>query len=487
MNKSHHFLKLTASTALAVIVGFPSFAQGTGDYSDETNWDINRTTERASGMTESGMVGGMTMPGYNPNTLRPAGDGFGRHQATQDIDMQGNSVNGVGAIIGTGTTVIKGLDFPSDYGDAANKLYVDTILGAMAEDLQDGDTAVEERIDNISAGDGLRRDEDQFSVDDTVVRTFGDQNIGGVKNFQTRINVSSTSNRPLDSRSHADNGVGLYGRASSTTGGYGVVGMNEGASGAGVLAETLSVHGLPLMVSAPSTAMSLVGLSAGGNIVSEISSVGDGVAITGIELPTRGDHAASKEYVDLVVDMLRDEFGISAVSPYIQEAVSLVLDPTATPIEDYYYYSCGTSTVNPDGSRTCSELVIKTPVSPTRGVFRLHETNVQTIVNLGIHLSGSCTLGDQIGYDEIHYFYGTSFPADTTDAEIYYDAHYPESWGFVEGEADHGPGTVTDGCNFQPRAQIFTPSDPEFERLKGFTLYDRNVTPIPSGYTVEEP
>ncbi len=117
----------------------------------------------------------------------------------------------------------------------------------------------------------------------------------------------------------------------------------------------------------------------------------------------------------------------------------------------------------------------------------LRETNVQSIVNLGIRLSGSCALGDQIGYDEIHYFYGTSFPAETTDAEIYFDAHYPETWGFVEGAPDHGPGTVTDGCDFQPRAQIFTPSDPDFERLKGFTLYDRNVTPMPSGYTVEEP
>ena len=487
MNTSQQFMRLAASTALALLASMPSFAQSTGGYSDDTNWDINRTTERASGMTESGMVGGMAMPGYNPNALRPAGDGFGRHQATQDIEMQGNSVNGVGAIIGTGTTVIKGLDFPSDYGDAANKLYVDTMLGAMAEDIQDGDTTVEERIDNISAGDGLQRDEDQFSVDDSVVRTLGDQNIGGVKNFQTRINVSSTSNRPFDSRSHAENGVGVYGRASNTTGGYGVVGMNEGASGAGVLAETLSASGLPLMISAPSTAMNLVGLSAGGNIVSEISSVGDGVAITGIELPTRGDHAASKEYVDLVVEMLRDEFGISAVAPYIQQSVRMVWNSAATPIEDYYYYSCRTSTVNPDGSSTCSERVIKTPVRPTRGVFRLHETNVQAIVNLGIHLSGSCTLGDQIGYDEIHYFYGTSFPANTTGAEIYFDAHYPNSWGFIEGEADHGPGTVTDGCNFQPRAQIFTPSDPEFERLTGFTLYDRNVTPMPNGYAVEEP
>ncbi|WP_417277502.1 hypothetical protein [Celeribacter sp.] len=493
MNRSHHFLKLTASTALAVFVGFPSFAQGTGDYSDETNWDINRTTERALGMNAGGMVGDMAMPGYNPNALRPAGDGFGRHQATQDVEMQGNNltgvneITGVSRIVGNGILVIENLDYPINGFDAANKAYVDEEIAKAAEDLEDSVGETQEGLDNLTGGDGIDRNGDSFEVDNSVVRTFGDQNIGGVKNFQTRINVSSTSNRPLDSRSHAEDGVGLYGRASSIYGGYGVVGMNEGASGAGVLAETLSVNGLPLMVSAPSTAMSLVGLSAGGNIVSEISSVGDGVAITGIELPTRGDHAASKEYVDLVVDMLRDEFGITAVAPYIRESVTVTWNGADTPIEDYYYYSCATRTLNPDGSRTCSDMVIKTPVRPVRAAFRLAETNVQTIVNLGISLTGSCALGDQIGYDDVHYFYGTSFPAETTDAEVYFDAHYPESWGFVEGAPDHGPGTVTDGCNFQPRAQIFTPSDPEFERLKSFTLYDQNVTPMTSGYTVEEP
>ncbi|WP_162804608.1 hypothetical protein [Tritonibacter mobilis] len=131
MNRPHHFQRLTASTALALVVSFPSFAQGTGDYSDETNWDINRTTERASGMNAGGMVGDMAMPGYNPNALRPAGDGLGHHQATQDVEMRGNSltgvneITGVSRIVGNGVLVIENLDYPIDGYDAANKAYVD--------------------------------------------------------------------------------------------------------------------------------------------------------------------------------------------------------------------------------------------------------------------------------------------------------------------------------------------------------------------------
>lgn len=239
---------LMASVALAFVLPAVSLAQDNGEYADGVDWDLNRTTSRADSNVTGEMVGGVQSPGYNPNHLRPAGDGLGKHEATQDLNMQSNNISGVGDIlgigniVGTGTTRILGIAVPIDDGEVANKKYVDDVFSAL-----DGSIDPTDPTGSVTAGDGIEVTTSggvtEVSIDNTVVRTSGDQNIAGVKNFLTRINVSSTSNRPFDSRSHAANGVGVYGRSTTGGAGQGVLGIADGSNGSGVSGLSLGANG----------------------------------------------------------------------------------------------------------------------------------------------------------------------------------------------------------------------------------------------------
>ncbi|MFX4300157.1 tail fiber domain-containing protein [Pseudosulfitobacter pseudonitzschiae] len=332
---------LLLSTVAMTSVAFSALAQE-GDYSDDVNWDLNRTTQRSDLESSGPDVGGMTSPGYNPNVLRPAGDGFGRHEATQDIEMQSNSITGISNIVGNGTSRIVGIASPTDDSEVANKFYVDTMIGDLAEDLEEEIGNVSDGSDDLTGGDGITRTGDSFAVDNTVVRTSGDQNIAGVKNFQTRINVSSNSNRPFDSRSHANGGAGVYGRSTNGTAGIGVVGIADGnsTSAAGVLGSAVGDGGrggsfeaygddgtgiFSLSTGQNSTAAEFVagpdaetamrigvsgsddeftrfsiGDSGGGSslVVGIISERDDGIAISGISTPVNDTDAVNKAYVD---------------------------------------------------------------------------------------------------------------------------------------------------------------------------------------------
>lgn len=328
---------LLLSTVAVSCLSFAVHAED-GGYSDEVNWDLNRTTQRSNMSNDAAGVGDMAAPGYNPNILRPAGDGFGRHEATQDIDMQNNAINSVSRINGDGTMVIDGLDYPTTPYAAANKSYVDEEIAKATEDLEE--EINESGGENITAGDGLERNGDEISVDNTVVRTAGDQNIAGVKNFQTRINISSTSNRPFDSRSHADNGAGVYGRSTSANMGYGVVGISDGAGSVGVFGLTgadgaragnfeatgdnaTGVFGMTSgnggragmfrAYDGAETSVSVIGWEEGDSLMTfgvsqaadgtfapsaEITSVPGGVRFFGLADPVSGSDAANKSYVD---------------------------------------------------------------------------------------------------------------------------------------------------------------------------------------------
>lgn len=343
---------LMASAALAMVLPATSFAEDTGGYSDDTDWDLTSTATRADDNETGPTVGDIQSPGYNPNYLRPAGDGLGKHQATQDLNMQNNNISGigniygVGDIIGDGSTRILGVATPVDDTEVANKKYVDDELTRFADDFPTG----EDMANTISAGDGVdvevAGESATVSVDNTVVRTSGDQNIAGVKNFQTRINVSSTSNRPFDSRSDALGGIGVYGRSTNPNEGTGVLGMADGANGTGVAGYALGQYGRAGNFSASGEAgvgvyavndgpggraatfrsedgsaetVSVVGWEVGDRLMSfgvddtgasvadvdgAIYSTAGGIMITGITAPVNDDDVTNKGYVDDTIDAL---------------------------------------------------------------------------------------------------------------------------------------------------------------------------------------
>lgn len=187
--------QLLGSVAVASMLAATSAGAQSTQYSDDVNWSMQKTTERANVSGAGSLVGDVLSPGYNPNTLRPSGDGFGRHIATEDVDMQGHNVTGVNEItdvtriVGNGALSIENLATPSDPYNATNKIYVDDKVANAKQDLNNTIAVTQGELDNLTGGDGIDRHGSMFDLDETAVRTYGDQNISGVKNFQTRINV----------------------------------------------------------------------------------------------------------------------------------------------------------------------------------------------------------------------------------------------------------------------------------------------------------
>jgi hypothetical protein len=529
--------------AMAMLAASAVFAEDDTGYSDDVNWDIQATTERTNLRDDGGTVGDITAPSYNPNTLRPAGDGFGHHQATRDIEMQGNSVTGVNEItgvsriVGNGVLVIENLDMPSDSFDAANKVYVDNMIAEMAEDVDD----VSESVDNLTGGDGIDRDGTVFNVDETVVRTYGDQNISGVKNFQTRINVTSTSTRPLDSRSSAAGGAGVYGRSTSSELGYGVVGMGDGDGSVGVFGVALGDNGragnfettgddangiyalntgqdgyaaqFRTQEDADAT-VAVIGWEDGDRLMvfgvdqssgsftasGEIYQDGDGIRITGVTEPTAGADAVNKDYVDQLIASLEQQIadlevgsGDPAEASYVDISAGITWQNSGTAQSNLYYYYCARNTVNSDGTSSCEEYGIKSPVKPGQHRLNLYESNITLVYNLSMEVSGSCELGDVIGYDTEVPFYGDTLSAQEArdDGEaavaVLFTEHTPASWGFAPGDITYGAGSITDGCTVKGILDVSSPDDSTLSRRYNMVIHDTSVTPMPSGYTIVDP
>lgn len=148
MENHSNRLKITALIVAASLGAGPLAAQDAG-------WELDKTLERVA-IGSGGMeVGGLESPGYNPNTLRPAGDGLGRHTATQDIDMGSNNITDVANIVGDGMTRIFGLAEPGTDSEAANKLYVDTKIAEALEEIESSLIDISVSIgDLLGGGDG---------------------------------------------------------------------------------------------------------------------------------------------------------------------------------------------------------------------------------------------------------------------------------------------------------------------------------------------
>ncbi|MFX4300247.1 hypothetical protein [Pseudosulfitobacter pseudonitzschiae] len=116
--------------------------------------DLDKTLERMTVGNAGISVGGMMSPGYNPNELRPAGDGLGRHVATQDIEMESNNITGVANIIGDGMSRFVGLAAPTMDSEAANKLYVDTQIEEALDDIRSSLLDLSISIGDILGGGG---------------------------------------------------------------------------------------------------------------------------------------------------------------------------------------------------------------------------------------------------------------------------------------------------------------------------------------------
>lgn len=116
--------------------------------------DLDKTLERMTTGNGGINVGGMMSPGYNPNALRPAGDGLGSHRATQDIEMDSNNITGVATIIGDGMSRVVGLAPPTMDSEAANKLYVDTQIEEALDDIRSSLLELSINIGDILGGGG---------------------------------------------------------------------------------------------------------------------------------------------------------------------------------------------------------------------------------------------------------------------------------------------------------------------------------------------
>lgn len=117
--------------------------------------DLDKTLERMAVGNGGINVGGMMSPGYNPNELRPAGDGLGRHLATQDIEMDSNNIVGVATIVGDGMSRVIGLATPTMDSEAANKLYVDTQIEEALDDIRTSLLDLSISIGDILGGGGV--------------------------------------------------------------------------------------------------------------------------------------------------------------------------------------------------------------------------------------------------------------------------------------------------------------------------------------------
>lgn len=104
--------------------------------------------------------------------------------STGSLNVSGDLVIGGGDITLSGTGRIQGVDTVSANTDAANKLYVDNAVSGVSS----GVTSV--ATTNGITG-GTITSTGTLQVDSTVVRTSGDQTIGGIKTFSTHIGMEA--------------------------------------------------------------------------------------------------------------------------------------------------------------------------------------------------------------------------------------------------------------------------------------------------------
>lgn len=121
------------------------------------------------------------------NAVSTGGDNLGNHIATTILNMSNNRIINVSA--------------PINGGDAVNKTYVDNLVAGAA----------------YTAGSGIAINAaNVISVDTTVVRTTGNQNIDGNKTFSSSINIAADTNQGIRFRNAANLMQGfIFGNANS--------------------------------------------------------------------------------------------------------------------------------------------------------------------------------------------------------------------------------------------------------------------------------
>ena len=154
---------------------------GTITFSADTNQNLSIITA-GSGDIELTSGGDIQL---KSNIVLSAGKsittaGGGATQQGGNIDMNSNYINNLGT--------------PVQTTDAVTKAYADGLMTGSTLTAGDGLTGGGDLSDNrtfsVGAGSGISVAADAVAVDSTVVRTTGDQSIGGVKTFSDNIILS---------------------------------------------------------------------------------------------------------------------------------------------------------------------------------------------------------------------------------------------------------------------------------------------------------
>ena len=154
---------------------------GTITFSADTNQNLSIVTA-GSGDIELTSGGDIQL---KSNIVLSAGKsittaGGGATQQGGNIDMNSNYINNLGT--------------PVQTTDAVTKAYADGLMTGSTLTAGDGLTGGGDLSDNrtfsVGAGSGISVAADAVAVDSTVVRTTGDQSIGGVKTFSDNIILS---------------------------------------------------------------------------------------------------------------------------------------------------------------------------------------------------------------------------------------------------------------------------------------------------------
>jgi hypothetical protein len=135
----------------------------------------------------------------SPIEFSTVGDNLGNHTAVKDMNLNGNDlVLGGGDVVSGGGRVIGIAQTPRVGSEATSKFYVDSLrsdlTGAITTVEGDVQTLFDRRINTplnqgLTGGGDLSSDL-TLSVDGTVVRTSGNQLIGGLKTFSGSVSVS---------------------------------------------------------------------------------------------------------------------------------------------------------------------------------------------------------------------------------------------------------------------------------------------------------
>ncbi|GHH05637.1 hypothetical protein [Pseudodonghicola xiamenensis] len=240
-----------------------------------------------------------------------------------------------------------------------------------------------------------------------------------------------------------------------------------------------------------------------------------GHPVRGLSLPTRGDEAANKDYVDQIHADLSDQIGAlsmdlgtvlsvgnqgrgrrvadiadpiqpqDAVTKSYVDALFATLsdtEPAALPFvyarltafatseadPNLFYYTCDTPTLAADGTRGCATDGYRTitPVAPADFRFYLEEASVMTVYNLSVQVAeGDCHLRDIIGEEETTFGGGYMPATDGNPSEtIHVGDLIPAAWGHSTGRQVTGPGAISYGCSTRWRAHLTSPENADWSQ-----------------------